>query len=72
MFGTLKDRSLQFNFIKQLFQLQKSFPKWRQRFVKNGFKNPVFLVEKLKISCSFRQISLACGTNIFKECIERL
>ena len=24
--------------IKQLFQQQKRLPKWRQRFVKNGFK----------------------------------
>ena len=39
MFGTLKDGKLN---IKQLFQLQKRLPKWRQRFVKNGLKKTFF------------------------------
>ena len=39
--------------LKQLFQLQKHFAKWRQRFGKSGSKKVGFFVKKLK----FLQIS---------------
>ena len=53
-----------------MFQLQKRLPKWRQRFVNNGFKNPFCFVlflfvclfvwgsKKLKISCSLNHTIL--------------
>ena len=45
--------------MKQLFQIQKRLPKRRQRFVKDGFKKPVFCQKAQKFSTEecWRQIS---------------
>ena len=51
IFGTLKDSSLKIN--SSAFQLQKRLTKWRQHFVKNGFKKLVFLLSK---SSKFRVV----------------
>ena len=51
MFGILKNGSLEINslaLINKLFQLQTRLPKWRQRFVQNGFKKRSFFVKRLK------------------------
>ena len=60
-----------------MIQLEKRLPKWRQQFVKNGFKKHDFLVKNLKISChldhtilfKFHQHEVQ---TFLKECMERL
>ena len=62
--------------IKQLFQLQKLLPEWREHFVRNSFKNLAFCQKAQNLLLfrpyDFVQISQVCDINIFKECMERL
>ena len=70
IFGTLKDGSLEINSLalKNYFSY-KSLPKWRQRFVKNGFNPPFFQKAQNFVlfgSYNFVQISPACGPNTYQ------
>ena len=72
IFGTLKDGSLEINSLalNHNVQAQKRLPKWRQRFVKNGFKKPGFCQKTQNFvyfgSYDFVQILPACSPNTYQ------